>query len=494
MASTEILRAVTEKQSSNRNGRRRAAVILLLVLAAAGCRKTSPHPDSASAGTSSSASSPANGAAAGGSDSSSPVPAGAADTPSGSLADRLNAVESGTADKPQPIKLPNWPQWPANQTAIQVPLRAGLGITAVDPSRVKTHPGDLPVAAYVEDISGTTLHVHHYEDVQADRERTMQQYQSQEPMEGPEQKQAEVDHREIDCDVTVDVKDLQTSHAMRDYVCKDKVEHYPGTEPFGVSTEVLTELRAGQNVDFHFVPDSDLTASVGAVSMLMGQAAELPPLTQVAGIPMFSCTLHRVEPYDLAMPVMLNDQPVTLPVLHASCPFPDGRVGNLYLLDELDNPMKMWGNMGVLPETHQVVQIELPPPPASPAVQPAVSPMEQALAQKKPVEVYGIYFDFNSDRIKPQSQRVLQQIATILKKNPDWKLSVAGHTDNVGDDAFNLDLSKRRAAAVKAALVTQYHIAANRLDTSGYGASRPVASNDTIEGRARNRRVELERD
>ncbi len=493
MAQGEISGAATENRRRDRKSRCRVAAILLLGLALAGCRK-SPSPTATEASGATSLASTPTGAAAGGNDSSSPVPAGAADTPSGSLADRLNAVESGTADKPQPVKLPNWPQWPANQTSIQVPLRAGLGITAVDPSRIKDHPGDLPVAAFVEDVSDATLHVHHYEDVQADKERTMQQYQTQEPMEGPEQKQAEVDHREVDCDVTVDVEDLETTHAMRDYVCKDKVEHYPGTEPFGVSTQVLTELRAGQNVDFHFVPDSDVTASVGAVSMLMGQAAELPPLTQVAGVPMFSCTLHRVEPYDLAMPVMLNDEPISLPVLHASCPFPDGRVGNLYLLDELDNPMKMWGNMGVLPETLQVVQIELPPPPPSPAAQPAVSPMEQALAQKKPVEVYGIYFDFNSDRIKPQSQRVLQQIATILKKNPGWKLSVAGHTDNVGDDGFNLDLSKRRAAAVKAALVTQYHIAANRLDTSGYGASRPVASNDTIEGRARNRRVELERD
>ena len=490
MAPRTHFEAPSEKRHSRRKSGRRVLTLLLLTLAAAGCKKSPPSTTGGAAERPTSASSPAAGTPAG--DSSSPVPAGASDTPNGSLADRLNAVESGAADKPQPTKLPDWPEWPANQTAVQIPLRAGLGVTAVDPSRVKNHPGDLPVAAYVEDVSATTLHVHHYEDVQADKERTMQQYQSQEPMEGKEQIQAEADHREIDCDVTVDVSDLQTTHAMRDYVCHNKSEHYPGTEPFGVSTEVLTELRAGMNVDFHFVPDSDVTASLGAMSMLMGQAAELPPLTQVAGIPMFSCTLHRVEPYDLAMPVMLNDEPVDLPVLHASCPFPDGRVGNLYLLDELDDPMKMWGNMGVLPETLQVVQIELPPPPA--AAQPAVSPMEQALAQKKPVEVYGIYFDFDSDRIKPQSQRVLKQIATILQKNPVWKLSVAGHTDNVGDDAFNLDLSKRRAAAVKAALVMQYRIAANRLDTSGYGASRPVADNSTIEGRARNRRVELERD
>jgi outer membrane protein OmpA-like peptidoglycan-associated protein len=88
---------------------------------------------------------------------------------------------------------------------------------------------------------------------------------------------------------------------------------------------------------------------------------------------------------------------------------------------------------------------------------------------------------------------VLKQIAGILQKNPSWKLSLAGHTDNAGEDPINLDLSKRRAAAVKNALVNQYKIAPDRLATNGFGASRPVASNDTIEGRARNRRVELQR-
>jgi OOP family OmpA-OmpF porin len=70
---------------------------------------------------------------------------------------------------------------------------------------------------------------------------------------------------------------------------------------------------------------------------------------------------------------------------------------------------------------------------------------------------------------------------------------VDGHTDNIGGDTFNLDLSQRRAAAVKQALATRYHIGPDRLSTAGFGATRPVESNDTMEGRARNRRVELVR-
>jgi hypothetical protein len=75
---------------------------------------------------------------------------------------------------------------------------------------------------------------------------------------------------------------------------------------------------------------------------------------------MFSCTLHRVEAFDLAFPVELNDRQVQLPALHAMCVFPDKTEAHVYLLDEPDNPLLLWSNMGVLPETMQVVSIKLP--------------------------------------------------------------------------------------------------------------------------------------
>jgi outer membrane protein OmpA-like peptidoglycan-associated protein len=119
--------------------------------------------------------------------------------------------------------------------------------------------------------------------------------------------------------------------------------------------------------------------------------------------------------------------------------------------------------------------------------------IEQQLAEKKPVQIYGIYFDFASAIIRPESEVVLSEIADILQRNPDWTLDVDGHTDNIGGGAFNQQLSEQRAAAVKDALVTRYHIAPNRLFTRGFGLTRPVESNDTLAGRARNRRVELMR-
>jgi outer membrane protein OmpA-like peptidoglycan-associated protein len=123
-----------------------------------------------------------------------------------------------------------------------------------------------------------------------------------------------------------------------------------------------------------------------------------------------------------------------------------------------------------------------------------VNIVEKQLTEQKRAVTYGIYFDFNKATIKPESEPVLKQIVQAMTDNPTWKLTVEGHADNIGGDPYNLDLSKRRAAAVKQTLVTQYHISADRLSTDGFGASRPVEPNDTLEGRARNRRVELTRE
>ncbi|HXG82828.1 MAG TPA: OmpA family protein [Pyrinomonadaceae bacterium] len=104
--------------------------------------------------------------------------------------------------------------------------------------------------------------------------------------------------------------------------------------------------------------------------------------------------------------------------------------------------------------------------------------------------VYGINFDFNSDVIRPESKNVLEQITALLKENADWKMTVEGHTDNVGGETFNQTLSDKRAKAVKEYL-TKAGIAAERLQAVGKGLTTPVASNENEIGRAQNRRVEL---
>jgi outer membrane protein OmpA-like peptidoglycan-associated protein len=105
--------------------------------------------------------------------------------------------------------------------------------------------------------------------------------------------------------------------------------------------------------------------------------------------------------------------------------------------------------------------------------------------------VYGIYFDTGKTEVKPESDGALQEIVKLLQKNPDLKLLVVGHTDNVGTVASNMDLSKRRADAVVQLLTTKYGVTSGRLSGQGAGPLAPVASNRGEEGRAKNRRVEL---
>lgn len=107
------------------------------------------------------------------------------------------------------------------------------------------------------------------------------------------------------------------------------------------------------------------------------------------------------------------------------------------------------------------------------------------------VSVYGIYFDTDSDRIKAESWSSIEQIARLLAENPELNVIIVGHTDNQGGIQYNLDLSQRRAAAVRDALVERYGIEIDRLAAVGIGFFAPVASNRTEQGRAKNRRVEL---
>jgi outer membrane protein OmpA-like peptidoglycan-associated protein len=107
------------------------------------------------------------------------------------------------------------------------------------------------------------------------------------------------------------------------------------------------------------------------------------------------------------------------------------------------------------------------------------------------VAVYGITFDTNKAEVKPESKPALDEIAKLLKQDPTLKLKVVGHTDTTGLFDANMKLSQARAEAVVQLLVSQHAIAPARLKGYGVGPLAPVATNDTDEGRAKNRRVEL---
>jgi outer membrane protein OmpA-like peptidoglycan-associated protein len=104
---------------------------------------------------------------------------------------------------------------------------------------------------------------------------------------------------------------------------------------------------------------------------------------------------------------------------------------------------------------------------------------------------YGIYFDVNKDVVKPESYGTLKAIADVLKENPNVRVRIVGYTDSDGAAAANLDLSKRRGASVKNELVKGFGIDASRLESDGFGATKPVAPNDTPVNKALNRRVEF---
>lgn len=119
----------------------------------------------------------------------------------------------------------------------------------------------------------------------------------------------------------------------------------------------------------------------------------------------------------------------------------------------------------------------------------AKAPPPAPVAQK--IVLRGVNFDFDSARIRPDAQVVLDAAAEILNENPGAKVRVVGHTDSTGPEAYNQGLSERRARSVVDYLVSQ-GVARNRLTAVGVGEAQPVASNDTRDGRAQNRRVALE--
>jgi outer membrane protein OmpA-like peptidoglycan-associated protein len=137
-----------------------------------------------------------------------------------------------------------------------------------------------------------------------------------------------------------------------------------------------------------------------------------------------------------------------------------------------------------------------PPPPSPPAPAPPASepipapPLEPPVAEK--IILRGVNFDFDKDGIRPDAAVILDEAARILtSSHPGARVRIEGHADSTGPEAYNQGLSERRANSVRGHLVSQ-GVEASRLTTVGYGESRPIADNATREGRALNRRVELQ--
>ena len=235
-----------------------------------------------------------------------------------------------------------------------------------------------------------------------------------------------------------------------------------------------------------------------------------------AGRDVVSGTLRRSSNSSVKFPVLVNGKRVELDAIHATGEMAAGaakRPFETVILDHPTYPISLRiaygprdGGFPFKPDfVREVVRLDFPVPQdgtAGSGGSGAGTPLSgtgamrggkgiaDALNRECRVELSGIYFDFNQATLNPQSERALKEIATALK-TARRRVTIEGHTDNIGSDRYNADLSARRAATVKTALVRDYAVDEAWLSTAGYGERRPIESNETLAGRARNRRVEL---
>jgi outer membrane protein OmpA-like peptidoglycan-associated protein len=261
----------------------------------------------------------------------------------------------------------------------------------------------------------------------------------------------------------------------------------PGSTALGTSTAVLRGLKTKGAAELRIVEASN--------SMNAADTSRHPNVYEFAE----PYKLRRVGNGTVSVRVVVNDSAVALPAVQAQGDY-IGDKAEFFFLDDERNPLSLayrfdtGGGEGAESGGLRVVKISYrcSGSTASPSTE-RIERLERALRDQRRAIVYDLYFDFNSDVIREESQPTIRDIAEVLKRNPDWKLSIEGHTDAVASDSYNLTLSQRRAAAVRSELTAHFGIAASRLAATGFGESRPQDRNDSIEGRARNRRVELVR-
>lgn len=291
-----------------------------------------------------------------------------------------------------------------------------------------------------------------------------------------------VDDRRVNVQRKVRKQDMAHAHEWRPRYNEGDPETYPGTTGGTLSADVLNELKTKGQASLKASIASDPLGGM-LEGLLGGNSGALGKIPGNAGGSKVEGTISRVEPQPVPVSMLVNDSRVDLPAVHAR-----GKLGgepfDAYILDDPAIPLVLRWSLG--DTSKRIVKISYP-------TGNAPSHIEEQLMKTGRAEVYGIYFDFAKATIRPESEPVLKEIADVMKKNPSWKLSVEGHTDNIGAATANQDLSTHRAAAVRKTLVDRYHVTAGRLTPAGFGASRPRETNDTLEGRARNRRVELAR-
>ncbi len=303
----------------------------------------------------------------------------------------------------------------------------------------------------------------------------------------------------------------------------------PGYTAFSLSSAVYVELRDRGTAAYSI---TTITDAGGAFGAMMGGAKDRER---------YKGTLTRVAPQPAPFPLLVDGRRVTVPSLHLRGSFAKGlqrRDYEFWVLADSAHPLLL--KTLVEKRVYQLVRVNFPVelvggPDGDLAVgagggemegrgqaggagagdggggggagqggggggagaglgMGGAGELERELDAACRIELPGVYFAFNSAQIDPASDRSLAALARGLAEHPDWAMTVEGHTDSIGTVAANQKLSQRRAEAVRARLAERHGVNTSVWKAVGFGPSRPREPNTTLEGRARNRRVELARD
>jgi outer membrane protein OmpA-like peptidoglycan-associated protein len=307
----------------------------------------------------------------------------------------------------------------------------------------------------------------------------------------------------------VRTEDLRTSTRLNALFSSTDPELFAGQTFLQTSAAALAALKSSGETPFVFgINESDST--IGGLASMLGPAAMPAAGSAAAGQPLdisgllsslavarhyYRGTLKRVEPGTVKFSVLLNGVRTDVAAVHAKglLKFSTQQLETeFWWLDDPANALTLKWSAGQ--GTYAVLtRIDLPEPATATAAAGAASVAARLADKGCRTELHGVYFETGSAELLEESEPALKGVAAALSANPAWQVTVEGHTDNIGSAAYNNELSLRRANAVRSALVSRYHVGANRIAAQGLGFSKPVESNTTPEGRAHNRRVELTR-
>ncbi|HEX6943121.1 MAG TPA: OmpA family protein [Gemmatimonadaceae bacterium] len=274
--------------------------------------------------------------------------------------------------------------------------------------------------------------------------------------------------------------DIDSAIRFRAFHEREEPEEHPGYTMHAISRAVYRRLRATGSDTFQVMAVESPSGGLSSFAV----ARRATPVR-------WRGTLSLVTPSPVPFPLLVNGRRVEVPALHVRGRFTlrtKTWEPQLWVLADSTYPLLLkW--IGAHTQERNVLQTIRVDGSES------LSGVERELASSCRAELPGIYFAFNSAVLDAASDRTIGDVADLLVRHPEWTVTLEGHTDSIGSDAPNRALSEQRVAAVRSRLLQRHHkVDEGRVRAVGFGSARPREPNATIEGRARNRRVELVRD